>query len=59
MILVGNKCDLKDERKVSKAHIEHMKDQLGVQKYIETSALTGDNVDDMFTAIAKMIYNDR
>lgn len=56
MILVGNKSDLVDDRKVSVAHIEHRKEQLAIQDYIETSALTGANVDDLFMTIARRIY---
>ncbi len=56
MMLVGNKADLKKEIKVSDAHIEHMKQQLGIAEYVETSALDGKNVQNMFETIARLIY---
>ncbi len=56
MILVGNKSDLVDDRKVSIAHIDYMKEQLSIPDYVETSALTGENVDKLFETIAKRIY---
>ncbi|MHA1510970.1 MAG: hypothetical protein ACTSRX_04540, partial [Promethearchaeota archaeon] len=55
-ILVGNKSDLKDERKISMAHIEHLKESLNIDDYIETSALTGQNVGTLFKTVAKRIY---
>ncbi len=56
MILVGNKSDLGEDRKVSIVHIEHRKEQLAIPDYIETSALTGHNVDELFSTIAGRIY---
>lgn len=56
MVLVGNKSDLKEERKVGMAHINHMQESLNIPDYVETSALTGQNVGTMFKTIAKRIY---
>jgi small GTP-binding protein len=56
IVLVGNKADLPEKRVVSEAHIEHMKEQLGIQAYLETSAKEGENVDQLFNDIAQMIY---
>jgi small GTP-binding protein len=56
IILTGNKADLKEERKVTGPHIDHMKEQLGIQEYIETSAKDGENVKKMFETIARLIY---
>jgi small GTP-binding protein len=57
MIMFGNKSDLTEERKVSHVHIDHMKDQLDIADYVETSALTGDKVNDLFELIAKLVHD--
>ena len=56
LILVGNKVDLSDERKVS------IEDGMGLAKelggyYMETSAKTNENIDDLFEWIALQIIN--
>jgi small GTP-binding protein len=56
MVLVGNKSDLKEERKISVAHVDHLKESLNIQDYIETSALNGQNVGNMFKTMARRIY---
>jgi small GTP-binding protein len=56
MILFGNKADLKDQRTVTDPHVDHLKEQLGISDYFETSALEGQNVQDLFKAIAQRIY---
>lgn len=43
-LLVGNKCDLNDKRKVSLAECQNRAQQWGVP-YVETSAKTRENVD--------------
>ena len=47
MVLVGNKSDLEDRRQVSKEEGEELAGKYGLHFY-ETSAKTGDNVDDIF-----------
>jgi small GTP-binding protein len=59
MVLVGNKADLTGDRKVKAAHIDHMKEQLNISEYIETSALDGQNVDHLFNTMAKLIYDQK
>lgn len=54
IILVGNKRDLKKERKIIQPMAENMMDQLGIGVYYETSALTGHNVDKVFDKITEM-----
>ncbi len=55
MVLVGNKSDLVDDRKVAKPHIDYMREQLSISDYIETSALDGRNVKELFETIARRI----
>lgn len=59
IVYFGNKMDLKEERKISQAHIDHMKDQLAISDYVETSARTGENVEKLFETIARQIYERR
>lgn len=51
-ILVGNKADLEDRRQVSKSDAEDYRIQIGAEIYIETSALTGKNVKELFEQAA-------
>lgn len=55
IIIVGNKSDLNNERKVQN---EAGKDYAKTQdlQYFETSAKNGDNIESAFEFIAKMIY---
>lgn len=53
--LLGNKNDLDDKREIDKEAATELANDLNL-KYVETSALTGNNVKKMFTAIAKEIY---
>ena len=50
-ILCANKTDLRDTRAVSTEEGEKLGKDLGIS-YIETSALTGDNINDAFRMIA-------
>ena len=49
-ILIGNKCDLEDKRKISFIQAKEFADVNGM-KYIETSAKTSTNVDQAFGLI--------
>ena len=51
MILVGNKIDLKSTRVISTIEGAGLAKELGVS-YIETSAITGENINDTFKLIA-------
>jgi len=54
--LIGNKIDLKDERKISKeAHVALLSEELNTP-YFETSALTCENVDLIFKEIATAVF---
>ncbi|EGR30455.1 Ras family protein, putative [Ichthyophthirius multifiliis] len=52
-IIIANKCDMKEERKVSQKEGEDLAEKYGV-KYFETSAKSGQNVSDAFKYIAKL-----
>ena len=54
MILVGNKCDLEDERQVSFEEGRALADKYGIP-FIETSAKTGQNVEEMLETLIRDI----
>jgi small GTP-binding protein len=54
-IVVGNKNDLKDLRKVSKKEVEKFLQKQKFSTYFESSAKTGENVNILFDRIAKEI----
>ena len=54
-ILIGNKIDLKDERKIILPMAEHLSEKLNAP-YFETSALTGETVKDVFQKIAELVF---
>ena len=55
VILVGNKVDKEDRRKVTRKEAEEFAANLGVL-YFETSAVTGQNIQKVFEEITKVIY---
>ena len=55
IILVGNKCDLENERKVPKEKGEEKSKLLNIA-FFETSALSNIKIEDIFTVIAENIY---
>ena len=60
MILVGNKADLADsqgKRAIGKEEAEKFAQYFGIHHYIETSALSGQNVERAFELIANEIYD--
>eukprot|EP01126_Amoeba_proteus_P011752 TRINITY_DN147_c0_g1_i6.p2 TRINITY_DN147_c0_g1~~TRINITY_DN147_c0_g1_i6.p2 ORF type:complete len:110 (-),score=24.37 TRINITY_DN147_c0_g1_i6:86-415(-) len=53
-LLVGNKCDLASERKVSTEDAKDFADQLNLT-FLETSAKTASNVEEAFKKMAQSI----
>ena len=56
IILVGNKSDLKDNRAVPFLDAAKFAQEYGLS-FIETSALTGENVSEAFNLLARTILN--
>jgi len=57
-LMVGNKTDLIEERKVSLEDGKKIADELGFS-YLETSAKTGDNVNRSFGSLAFLLVKDK
>ncbi len=53
--ILGNKSDKVEERKITKKEAMNLANELNLE-YIETSALTGDNVKESFYKMAKYLY---
>lgn len=56
--VVGNKKDLKDQIKIAFNTAKDLADSINL-KYVETSALSGENVDEAFTTLANLLYQSR
>ena len=53
--LIGNKNDLVDERQTSKEEGQQVKDQLKMESFFETSAKTGDLIQETFENMARLL----
>ena len=53
-ILIGNKCDLVNERRVSYEDAKEMADDMGIS-YLETSAKSSTNVSESFLNLATTV----
>jgi len=56
--LVGNKCDLVDQRKISFDSGKEMADNLKID-FIETSALSSENIEKVFLTVTKQIISNQ
>ena len=54
MMLVGNKCDKVQQREVSREEGAALAQHFGCN-FLETSAKTGQNVEDMFTDLVRAL----
>ena len=61
IFLIGNKADLEDQRVISKEQGEKMKNDYGFDLFMETSAKTGYNAQELFFQAGKILFeeNDR
>ena len=58
IFLIGNKCDLKDEREVSFEEAQKYADDFEFCKFFESSAKTGINAIEIFEEAANILYDD-
>ncbi|KAK8885893.1 hypothetical protein M9Y10_041350 [Tritrichomonas musculus] len=58
VIIIGNKSDLEDQRKVSLSDCDELCHKLGAFFSIETSAITGDGINDLLHYIASTVKED-
>ncbi|HME51625.1 MAG TPA: Rab family GTPase [Candidatus Lokiarchaeia archaeon] len=56
-VIIGNKADLEDIRKVSTQDGEDLKDRIGAVQFLETSAKDGTNVDDAFMNLVHILLD--
>ena len=57
-VVVGTKCDLEDRREVTREEGEEFATKAGLS-FFEVSSKTGENVDELFTCLAKEIIKKR
>ena len=57
-ILIGNKIDLKDDRKIILPMAEHLSEKISAP-FFETSAVTGENVKSIFQKIAELALRSK
>jgi Ras-related protein Rab-2A len=58
LFLIGNKLDMEDKREVSHDRVEKFKREKGIHFSFETSAMTGENIEDLFIMASKILYNN-
>ena len=58
VFLVGNKSDLEDQRVITKEEGERFKEEKKLDRFIETSAKTGENARSALLEAAKLLYKD-
>ena len=58
VMLVGNKADLEEDRKINKEEGEKYKEDQHLDLFMETSAKTGHNARNVLVEAAKILYKD-
>ena len=58
IFLIGNKVDLEEERVISKEMAEKFKNDYDLDFFMETSAKTGFNTQELFVKAAKVLFED-
>ncbi|KAJ6262138.1 hypothetical protein Dda_2943 [Drechslerella dactyloides] len=58
IILVGNKCDLSEQRQVQATEAQAWAEENGIKFHVETSAKTGAFVEQAFVEVANEIYRN-
>ena len=58
VFLIGNKVDLDDKRVVMKETAENFQKEYELDYFLETSAKTGMNAQEIFIEAAKLLFND-
>ncbi len=58
IFLIGNKADLEEKRVVSKELAEKYKEEYDLEFFMETSAKTGMNAQELFIHAARILFKD-
>ena len=58
IFLIGNKCDLNEERVIPIEKGEQLHNDYNLDLFLETSAKSGINTELLFAKAAKLLYND-
>ena len=58
IFLIGNKTDLEEHRVIKTEQAEKFSDQYDLDYFVESSAKTGMNVQEIFIKAAKLLYKD-
>ena len=58
VFLIGNKADLEERREVNKEVAQKYKEDYDLDYFLETSAKTGMNAQEIFIQAAKILYKD-
>ena len=58
IFLIGNKIDLEEKRKIQTIEGENFKNENKIEMFMESSAKTGFNAQNIFIEAAKVLYNE-